>query len=77
MRTVAGSSENMNDRSCRPAVEPLGNTHRSSDNVFDPMQIHTEGFEAFGFLTAELFDPSLFSGLGMNMEASFLENPIE
>ena len=41
------------------------------------MQIHTEGFEAFGFLTAELFDPSLFSGLGMNMEASFLENPIE
>ena len=33
------------------------------------MQLDAEGFEAFGFLTSELFDPTLFSNVGLNINA--------
>jgi hypothetical protein len=44
-----------------------------SDNILtsslgpslDMMQVDPEGFEAFGFLTSELFDTSLFQGFDM------------
>ncbi|KAH7399180.1 C6 transcription factor [Phaeosphaeria sp. MPI-PUGE-AT-0046c] len=39
----------------------------NTDNILDSMQLDTEGFEAFGFLTSEMFDPALFSNLGLNL----------
>lgn len=43
------------------------NTLINTDGMQDPMQLDTEGFEAFGFLTSEIFDPALFSNFGLNL----------
>ena len=65
------SSGNHHGPTSSPSAELSQNSHLFTNNTLDTMQLDTEGFEAFGFLTSETFDPSLFSSLGLNLGAPF------
>ncbi|KAH7028444.1 C6 transcription factor [Macrophomina phaseolina] len=61
------SRANPSDFSSTSAAEHSDNTLASAPSPLDTMQLDAEGFEAFGFLTSEIFDPSLFDGFGLNL----------
>ncbi|PSN71054.1 C6 transcription factor [Corynespora cassiicola Philippines] len=76
MCSRAGSCENPIDLPSAPTGMRPDDIPISAPNSSDTNQLDAEGLEAFGILTSEMFDPSVFDNFGLAGTGIAPDNPI-